>query len=386
MSGVREFRREDIAPVAELWLRVYRGLARPAPQALLDYFQLIFFSTPWRDAALPSLVYEEGGRIAGFLGVIPRRMRFRDEPVRVSVVTQLMVDERAQNRYAALELVRRQMACPSDLVYTDGSNDSADRLWRSCGGEVARLFNLNWFRLLRPAQYLAGVARERLFPAALTTALAPACRVADALIALAPGSLRLPERADSLISSEATPESIGWCLRNLTGERALKPDYEPAALHWLLERAGEKRIHGELSSALLRERDGRIAGWYLFYARPGGVAQVLQAGARKGRISDTLHRLFRDARARGAAAITGQLDPRYMRELARAGCRFTWPGYSVLVAASRPELMNAIQRGDAWLTRLEGEWWPRFSDPSWSDPEPLALTKEEPECAASQAS
>jgi hypothetical protein len=35
------------------------------------------------------------------------------------------------------------------------------------------------------------------------------------------------------------------------------------------------------------------------------------------------------------------------------------------VQSKKPEVLSAIHRGDAFLTRLEGEWWARFSDPDW---------------------
>jgi hypothetical protein len=31
-----------------------------------------------------------------------------------------------------------------------------------------------------------------------------------------------------------------------------------------------------------------------------------------------------------------------------------------MVHSNKPELLHAIHRGDAFLTRLEGEWWMRF--------------------------
>jgi len=382
---VRVFRREDTGQTTDLWLRAFRGQQRASSQALRDYFQLIFLGAPWRDEALPSLVYEEAGRIVGFLGVMPRRMRFHGKPVRVAVVTQIMADAQAKNRYAALALARRCLAGPQDLTLGDGSNEAADRLWRGFGAEIARLYNLNWLRLLRPFQHLAELARERRGWAALASSFALACRAADAVLALGPGSLRLPARDDGLVAEDATPAVLARGIRELAADRALAPEVEPVALGWLLERAGEKGVHGALVRRVLRERDGAIAGWYLFYARRGGVAQVLQVAARPARISDVLHRLFRETRQQGAVAVTGQVDPRYMINYAAAGCRFAWPGYSVVAHSRRPEMMAAIHRGDAWLTRLEGEWWARFSDPCWSEPVP-AQVEGDAACAASQAS
>src|SRR5215470_2954644 len=100
MGGVREFGQEDIPAVADLWLRVFRGYDGAAPPDLLEYFREIFFKSPWRTDSLPSLVYDnDRGGIGGFLGVIPRRMAFRRQPITVAVATQLAEDENGRSEY-----------------------------------------------------------------------------------------------------------------------------------------------------------------------------------------------------------------------------------------------------------------------------------------------
>jgi len=66
----------------------------------------------------------------------------------------------------------------------------------------------------------------------------------------------------------------------------------------------------------------------------------------------------------GAVGVSGKLEFRYAKELAKARCGFVWPGYGTVVHSRNPELLNAIAHGDAFLSRLEGEWWARFSDPT----------------------
>jgi hypothetical protein len=38
----------------------------------------------------------------------------------------------------------------------------------------------------------------------------------------------------------------------------------------------------------------------------------------------------------------------------------------VLAQSRNPAILQAVQLGDAFLSRLEGEWWARFSDPDWN--------------------
>jgi hypothetical protein len=173
-----------------------------------------------------------------------------------------------------------------------------------------------------------------------------------------------------------TPRRRG---RPPAGDRALRPGYDRESFPWLIARAAEKRMYGAFRRALVREPGGDVVGWYLAYFRPGGIAQVLQIGARPRRMREVLNCLFRDALDAGAVAISGGVDPRYTKELAASRCQLAWPDCAVLVHSRNREILNAIYRGDAFLSRLEGEWWARFSDPDWSvespqmEPEPLGI-------------
>lgn len=383
-SRLRAFQREDIPAVAALWMRVFRQQPVAASPALQAYFREIFFESPWQDAELPSLVHADAsGGIVGFLGVMARRMRHGGRPVRVAVATQLMVDEHLSPAYAAAGLLRRFLAGPQDLSLSDGANDAGEKLWRACGGEVAMLYSLGWVRVLRPAQYLHVKLARRLqrrigtMPLALLQGgLSPLTWAADAMADVAgPSGTRGGKVRPSgpgqhastlLIEDEPSTATLLWCLRHLGGRRALQPDYTEASLHWLMTQAAAKQNHGPLRKAVLRLPSGDIAGWFLYYARPDGLYQVLQYGARSDCFEPVMQSLFRRARTEGAAALCGSLDPRYARELEALRCRLVLPGYGVLMHARDAALAGAIHRGDAFLSRLEGEWWARFSDPVWS--------------------
>jgi len=49
-----------------------------------------------------------------------------------------------------------------------------------------------------------------------------------------------------------------------------------------------------------------------------------------------------------------------MMEYAGKYCLFHRRGYWTLIHSKKPDLLEAIHRGDAFLTRLEGEWCLRF--------------------------
>ena len=64
----------DIDAVADLSWTVLPHCFGPPPLSLRSYFVELYLDKPSREEDLPSLVYEAGGKIAGFLGVVPRRI------------------------------------------------------------------------------------------------------------------------------------------------------------------------------------------------------------------------------------------------------------------------------------------------------------------------
>jgi hypothetical protein len=73
-----------------------------------------------------------------------------------------------------------------------------------------------------------------------------------------------------------------------------------------------------------------------------------------------LDHLLYDAWQQGARALAGRLEPRLMRGLGAKCAVFTQAGFWMLIHSLNPELLHAITRGNAFLTRLEGEWWIDF--------------------------
>lgn len=367
MGWIREFHRKDIPEVADLWLKVFRRREGPAPVLLRDYFEEIFFNGPWCDGSFPSLIYEEEGQgVVGFLGVLPRIMTFNKQPIKVAVATQIMVDERARPVYAAIKLMKRFFAGVQDLSFSDGANKAAEKLWQASGGDVALLYGLDWTRVLRPTQYVMFLLKSRKPLTPIAKALWPVCQALDAVAVRSRlGPYWLPETANTVVEEEPAEETLLWCIRHLSGDRALQPEYEPDSFRWLLRKASDKKIHGEFRKGVVRDANGEIMGWYLYYIKPGEVSQVLQFGGRPKAIRTVLNRLFYQAWKQGALAVSGELEPRFAKELAESRCGFTWPG-GVLMQSRNRDILNAIHQGNAFLTRLEGEWWARFSDPGWS--------------------
>jgi hypothetical protein len=111
---------------------------------------------------------------------------------------------------------------------------------------------------------------------------------------------------------------------------------------------------------MLRDPNGKMAGWFLYYLDPGGISRVIQLAARNDRVRPTLEHLFQHASDRGALALEGRMDPRFAEELGRMQCFFRNCGELTLLHSRDPALLAPLLGGNAFFTRLEGEWWLRF--------------------------
>jgi hypothetical protein len=377
MGTIRPCVTDDVAEVADLWARTFHLREPSMTDALAGYLQEIFFSNPWHSGNLPSLIHQDrSGRITGFLGVVPRRMRFRGQTIQVAVASQLMVDRNEPSAFTALEMLRRLFSGQQDLTFSDGANDLSQKLWEAAGGSMAIPFSLNWTRILRPAGYWAGQCRERKLFTPFVKVSGPIRKTLDAAAARIPGSpYMFPGSPDSHVELEPSNETVLECLHSMTRGRELQPHYDLPSLGWLLDKAKQQKKHGQLRASVVRNLKGEIVGSHFYYAKRGGVSQVLQVGGKDACFDDVLGSLFRDAWLQGATAISGQVDPRFARQLAKNHCGFTWTG-GVLAHSRNRDIANAIHRGDAFLTRLDGEWWMRFCDMTEPSPAPKSIARD----------
>lgn len=354
MAVVRPLAPGDIPAVAHLFARVY-PYARWASQADCEaYFQQVFFANPWADPGLPSWVAMEGSSAVGFIGVMPRPMRLRGMPVQAAVVTQLMVDQEKRCGVVAAQLLRKALAGPQTLTISDGANETSRRMWEALGGLTSTLYSLQWRRLLRPAQSTLRRASSAHGRAAALLAT-PVAVLADVCNAY----YRALQRRSELIEEPLDAAGLLEGLRGTVRRVALSPDYDIDSLDWLLAQVRAKRRHGELQAHRLRLQNGTVAGWFLYYLN-GAASKVLQLHAREDAERAVLDHLFNHAWRRGAAAIEGRMEPRLARVLGQRHCLFHTSSVYSLIHSRDAALLSAFAQGDAFFSRLEGEWWLRF--------------------------
>lgn len=353
MSNIRPFVERDTDVIAELYSRVFGATHPYPPDAMRAYFRELFLENPWRGDGLPSLIYEEGDRIIGFLGVVPRRLQLRSREIRLAVSNHFMVDPAHRGTLAGVKLLKFFFNGPQDLSLAE-SGMNTRKIWECVGGETSILYSLYWTRPLRPSRYLLTKLESRGAAGSLLKAMRPFTAALDAAASMMGGPLALAPQAPGTELTETTFLSE---LPRLARSLSLQPVYDEASLRWLFAMLASKKRRGQFQKVAVIADGGKVAGWYLYYLKPGGICEVIQIAAERESIRPVLAHLFYHARAAGAIAVAGQLEPRFAQEFSDEHCLIHRGAGSVLIHSNRADVREAIYRGDAFLTRLEGEWW-----------------------------
>lgn len=357
MSGIRELRRDDLPAVCALYEQVVRSGSTEPSEQLVRYFERTFFDYPWSDPDIPSLVYTDSdGTIGGFIGSHVRRVRWDNRPLRLACSGQLVAAPDPRHRGAGALLVRRYLAGPQDITITDGATDYVRRIWIGLGGQTHASASTGWAKFLRPAA-VGGFLMQRSghrFLSRSLTAVAPAIDAAIRPILGRLGGFLPPEPVTTAeeLSVDGLVEQVSDAARRLR----LRPDYDPEYVQWLFEELAAVGFRGVPVRHLVRGRNGKVVGWYIYHLAERGIAQVLQVAAPMGDIGAVLDHLFRHADAHGAAAVLGRVEPSLIGELRQRRC-FLIPTDWCLVHARDPAVLAVLGTPQALITRLDGEWW-----------------------------
>jgi Acetyltransferase (GNAT) domain len=363
---VRAFTKGDIPQVADLHRRVFCTADHASPEltnSYESYFTQIFLNDAWRDDDTQSLVYEEdGGRITGFFGAVARRMSFNGQTVRAKVGSQAVVDPGSRG-LAGLKLFSAFLEGPHDLFIGDEASSVSRSLWEGFGGAASPLYSMYWMYPLRPFQFARLILTNKaLVPRFVSRLCSPVTWTLDALASpiLKKLSGSSEDRPFRLAGEELTCETLLACLAECAGKRLLHPEYDERSLNRILQRADQLERNGCLQKVLIKTERQEIAGWYLYYVNPTGISEVLQLYANPPFAHAVLDHLFQHAESRGVCVLRGRLEPSLLHAFSDKHCLFhVGPGWA-LVYTGRPELLHALNRGDAFFSRLEGEWCLHF--------------------------
>lgn len=355
---VREFVETDIPQVTNLYWNHMVRRKGAMPSQILSTFAELYFASPFFDSRSPSFVYQDSsGDLVGFLGVSTRNMSLSGQPIRVSFGGNFVIHPKARSGLAAPRLLAAFMGGTHDLYMTDSANEISRHLLERLGFHNIAALNLHWVRPLRPTHFAAYTIFHGMSPtssAAFRFATKPLCRVIDSLAGKSLSHAR--QRKSRLHGGELSVEALLQCLAEFRSGYSLWPEYNAELLTWLLSFMERNRKHGNLRRVLLRDETQKIVGWYIYYAKPGAVGEVVQIGGAPESFKDVIAHLLQDAREQGVIGLHGLAHSKTMADFSDENCFFTCRGGWSLAHSRRPELIDILQRGSSFLSRMDGEW------------------------------
>jgi GNAT superfamily N-acetyltransferase len=352
MATLRALDHDDLPAVVRLMQSHLLRRELPGGDAL-GFLTATTLADPWADPEIPSIVaVDDDATIVGFLACQPRRFLLGGRPVRAACISHFVVTPDARRIALAPQILRRVLAGPQEFTFSDSANEVVARLWRAMGGHVDHVRCCDWMLVLQPLHWAAKVVRGRLRDGRVRREVLPV-----AALPLQIGGSRLvrtafPRVLPGVTRREATPAELANALASLPSDAQLRPDYDEAFLTalWHNIRRGGWRIICDIVI-----RDGGAIGAYV-YALDSRTARVLAVFARPGESATVLAVLVDDARKRGAGVLTGRLEPQMIEALAG---RLAVLGFArqPIVHSRHPAVREALLRGTAVISRLDGEWW-----------------------------
>jgi hypothetical protein len=297
------------------------------------------------------------GEVRGFIGIWPRRMVLGGRVIEAAAAGSHMVDQPEKHPTAGVRLLRAFLNGPQQFSFSETANAISQRLWEKAGAERLAAASLDWLRVLRPAGLAVAVTRGVFAPAGW---LRPVAAGADRLFGrrLQESMLRLAAPA-GFTDAPADSAEVAALIRQFSDDYELRPDWQSPALDVLLDHAESKERFGELQRRVVYSRGGTAVGCYLYYARRGDIARVLQVMARPDAIGPTLDSLFQHAAGLGCVGVRGRVEPALLDTLIARRC-LLFHVSAMMMHARDKMLLAEIRRSRALLTGLAGESWTRL--------------------------
>lgn len=185
--------------------------------------------------------------------------------------------------------------------------------------------------------------------------LKPICLIGDALATKIPAS-PFRQLSPETVGEDLNTETLLELLVKIPAKNWLLPQYDKSSIDWIFKFVGQRKAYGDLRSAVVLDKKRKAIGWYIYYAAPGSVGEVLQIGADSNSFGKVLDHLFYDAWEHGLIGLHGRCEPQFLQELTMKSCFLLRTGSWTLVHSNKIELLNLIQSGNAFFSRLDGEW------------------------------
>jgi hypothetical protein len=357
-GAVRLMQLADVPAVARLFLKIFRGVDKPASLDLEEYLRTLVLESPSYSEAMGTRLYEQqDGRIRSALLTVPMRFVACGNVVPGRLLGVFMTDANKEAVGAAELILALRPRC-ANFGFCDSASPTSCNHLLAIGGKPIPLQSLEWLRSFRPMSALVGRLAERVLRRR-DPGFAALMRPVDVLLRRLVNGTDVQEPA-GLSVTEMSVEAFLKHAPLLIAHYAVRPLWSEDELAWLVSLAARNTQLGAFTIQAVEDLAGAVIGCFVYYAAPGRIAQVLNILSLPGREIAVLDAMFRHLDHTGHVEARGRAQLALMRGLAlQRWLVFRHMAFAVAVTRSQ-DVSDAVARGDVYIGGLAGEDWSRL--------------------------
>jgi hypothetical protein len=357
-GAVRPMTEADVPAVARLFLKIFRGVDKPAGADLQDYLRTMTRGAPSCSQAMGTHIFEQqDGRIRSALFAVPMQFVACGNVVLGRLLGVFMTDANKESVGAA-ELVLSLRPKGANFVFCDSASPTSCSHLLAIGGTMIPVQNLEWSRTFRPIGAAVGRLAEQVLRRRVA-GFAALMRPLDALLrrlligkdVQEPTGVRVTEMPVEVFLTHAP---------QLIAHYAVRPLWSEEELTWLVSMAMQNTLLGAFSIQAIEDPSGAVIGSFVYYAAPGRTAHILNILSLPGQETAVLDAMFRHLDRTGHVEARGRAQPALMGGLAlQPWLVFRNKAFALALTRS-PDVNEAVARGDVYVGGLAGEDWSRL--------------------------
>ena len=357
MEQISRCQEEDIPALVKLHLKIYGVQDKGSINSLELHFRRILFDNPWRDEENPPLVLRsKKGDIEAFMGVIVRRMVYKGKPIRVVAAHSLMVDPDCGSPMAVINLMKKVLSGPQDLLISESSNARSTPFWTAMGAGVSYLHSTYWLCLFRPLKHFGAIlSRKQGLIRLLGWGLQSVAVFGDPLISIFWRHYFRFRQSESGRIREVDCRALLLSMNKYFHSTPLHPEYSESDLQCMAD-IFEGKTYGGMPHGfeVLNEKGQRVGSCVCCLDRSKGL-KVLFLWAREDATNFVFNKLLKYAMKLGAKSVGGRVEPRFLKSISDSPCRIRQRNSWFVVHSKNLEILDAIYQGDAVLSEFDNE-------------------------------
>ena len=355
---IRPMTVDDIPQVGRLFYKIFRKRTISSSNAFNDYFEQLFFGSPIYQQQHGSIVHETpSGQISSVISAVPMQYMVDGEIITARLLCAFMTDPDMRCHGAAeLALILRPRN--QDLCFTDSASPASAGAFKAARAALLPVHGLDWCRIFQPAAFFAQLAARRSTLGRYAARL-PIARPLDHIVRRMTPALHV-EPGTGIHDEAMSTDLFVSTVQDFLSAYPVRPVWSPAELNWILDIARQNTGLGDLNIRSVWNRNAELIGCFIYFGRPGMIAQVLNVFSRKGEEAVVINRMMYHLEQSGLVAARGHVQPGQLDALSRQRAMVYRHRAHTCVSTRHPGVLNAINRNDIYVGGLAGESWSRL--------------------------